>query len=142
LVIEQLKLITNNIDQLNELVKEIKGELKGSLTLSVIPTIAPFLLPLFLQDFASKFPNLKITVREETTVEIQRKLKARELDIGIISIPLIDKELYEVKLYDEPFLFFDSANASENVISVKKIKLNNLCLLEEGHCMRTQVVKL
>jgi LysR family hydrogen peroxide-inducible transcriptional activator len=77
LVIEQLKLITNNIDQLNELVKEIKGELKGSLTLSVIPTIAPFLLPLFLQDFASKFPNLKITVREETTVEIQRKLKAR-----------------------------------------------------------------
>ena len=141
-IIEQLKIITNNIEQLKELTKEIKGEIAGRLTLSVIPTVAPFLLPLFLQDFASEFPNLTIVVREETTAEIQRKLKSRELDIGIISIPLNDKELYEVKLYDEPFLFFDTESVNDKEISIKRVKMENLCLLEEGHCMRTQVLQL
>ena len=141
-IIEQLKIITADIDQLKELTKEVKGEIKGNLTLSVIPTIAPFLLPLFLQDFAAKFPNLNIVVREETTSEIVRKIKSRELDIGILSIPIEDKDIIEVKLYDEPFVFFDASDAESSSVSIQKINTNNLCLMEEGHCMRTQVLKL
>ncbi len=142
IILEQLTIIVNNIDQLKELTSEVKGEVTGSLTLSVIPTIAPFLLPLFLQNFATKFPNLKIKVREETTSEIVRKLKSRELDIGILSIPLNDKEIIEVKLYDEPFLFFDAENEMNEPITFKNIKMKNICLMEEGHCMRTQVLQL
>jgi LysR family hydrogen peroxide-inducible transcriptional activator len=141
-IIEQLKIITADIDQLKELTKEVKGEIKGNLTLSVIPTIAPFLLPLFLQDFAAKFPNLNIIVREETTSEIVRKIKSRELDIGILSIPIEDKDIVEVKLYDEPFVFFDANDAESSSVSIQKINTNNLYLMEEGHCMRTQVLKL
>ncbi len=142
LIIKQLKLINNNIDQLKELVKEVKGEVKGNLSLSVIPTIAPFLLPLFLQNFASQFPNLNIKVREETTSEIIKKLKSRELDIGILSIPIDDKELMEIKLYDEPFVFFDANKVSSKSVSIKKMKMKNLYLMEEGHCLRTQVLQL
>ncbi len=142
IILEQLTIIVNNIDQLKELTNEVKGEVTGSLTLSVIPTIAPFLLPLFLQDFATKFPNLNIKVREETTSEIVRKLKSRELDIGILSVPLNDKEIEEIKLYDEPFLFFDAENTMSEHITVKNIKMKNICLMEEGHCMRTQVLQL
>lgn len=142
LLIEQLKNITNDIDQLEELAKEIKGELKGNLTISVIPTIAPFLLPLFLQDFASKFPDLHIKVREQTTEEIIRDLKSRDLDIGIISIPMHDKDIVELKLYDEPFLFYNAGIAKSQQTSVSKIDKNNLCLMEEGHCMRTQILNL
>jgi LysR family hydrogen peroxide-inducible transcriptional activator len=142
IILEQLTIIVNNIDQLKELTNEVKGEVTGSLTLSVIPTIAPFLLPLFLQNFATKFPNLKIKVREETTSEIVRKLKSRELDIGILSVPLNDKEIIEIKLYDEPFLFFDAENEMNENITFKNIKMKNICLMEEGHCMRTQVLQL
>lgn len=141
-IIEQLKNITNNIEQLKELVKEVKGEESGILTLSVIPSTAPFLLPLFLQDFASKFPNLTIKVREETLTEIIKKLKFRELDIGIISTPLNENELLELKLYDKPFVFFDANEVQNQLVSIKKIEMKNLCLLEEGHCMRTQVLQL
>jgi LysR family hydrogen peroxide-inducible transcriptional activator len=140
-VIGQIKNVLIQIDQLQELTKEIKGEIAGTLTLSVIPTIAPFLLPLFLQDFALKFPGLKITVREETTAEIERKLKSRELDIGIVSIPLNNKEFEEYRLYDEPFLYFDAVQTSRKNIEANKIKFENLCLLEDSHCMRTQVLQ-
>jgi LysR family hydrogen peroxide-inducible transcriptional activator len=142
LLIKQLKLILNNIEQLRELTREIKGEVTGSLNLSVIPTIAPFLLPLFLQEFASQFPNLNIVVKEETTEEIQKKLHLREIDIGIASIPLNDKDLYEVKLYDEQFLFYDAHKTSGEKLSVNQLKNKNLCLMEEGHCIRTQVSEL
>jgi LysR family hydrogen peroxide-inducible transcriptional activator len=142
LIIEQLKIIQNNIDQLKEFTKEIKGEIKGNLTLSVIPTIAPFLLPLFLQKFASKFPDLSITVKEQTTSEIIRAIKARELDMGIVSIPILDKDLIEIKLYDEAFIYYDTNKESNDLVSVDAVNMENLCLLEEGHCMRTQVIKL
>jgi LysR family hydrogen peroxide-inducible transcriptional activator len=141
-IVEQLKVIINQIEQLKEITKEVKGEVTGTLSLSVIPTLAPFLLPLFLQDFASKFPNLNIKVREEPTSEIVRKLKSRELDIGLLSIPLNDNEIIEHKLFDEPFLFFDAKAITPKNISANKIKVENLCLMEEGHCLRTQVLRL
>lgn len=142
LVIEQLQLIDREIGQLRELTKEIKGEVKGNISISVIPTIAPFLLPRFLQGFANKFPDLNIQVKEQTTNEIVRQLKSRVLDIGILSTPLHERDIVELDLYDEPFLFYDAgAEATETPIS-NPLDVSNLCLLEEGHCMRTQVVNL
>ncbi|MDH5609164.1 MAG: LysR substrate-binding domain-containing protein [Cyclobacteriaceae bacterium] len=141
-IIEQLQMINREIDHLNELAKEIKGEVRGNLSISVIPTIAPFLLPLFLQHFACRFPDLNIEVKEQTTSEIIRLLKSRELDIGIISIPVKDKNLTEVKLYDEPFVFFDAGTKMKEGIITKKLDISRLCLMEEGHCMRTQVLNL
>ena len=141
-IIEQLKTVNRELEHLHELAKEIKGEVKGNLTISVIPTIAPFLLPLFIQSFAAKFPGLNIIINEQTTGEIIRQIESRELDIGIISIPVKESNLIEYKLYDEPFVFYDAGMKSEDPVSAKKLDVRKLCLLEEGHCMRTQVVKL
>jgi LysR family hydrogen peroxide-inducible transcriptional activator len=138
----QIKKIQKEIEQLKALGQEIKGEVKGNLSIAVIPTIAPFLLPNFLQAFAEKFPELNISVREQTTSEIVRQLKARELDIGILSIPTLDAELVESKLYDESFVYFDAAKEDLKSLKPSEISLENLCLLEEGHCMRTQVLSL
>lgn len=141
-IIEQIKLISNNISQLGELLKEIKGEVKGNLSIAAIPTIAPYLLPLFLQDFADQFPGLHIQVKEQTTGEIVRQVKSRELDMGIVSIPLKDEDLMEVKLYDEPFVFYDAGMKHRSNVSIKKLDAGYLWLMEEGHCLRTQVQKL
>lgn len=141
-VIEQLKIITGNIGQLGELVRELKGEVKGQLSMAVIPTIAPFLLPLFLQDFAAQFPELHIDVREQTTDEIIRQISARELDIGIVSTPLHEPELLELKLYNEPFVLYDAGKKNKDGSPLKKMDLSNMWLMEEGHCLRTQALHL
>ncbi len=141
-LIEHMRIIIKEINQLKELSGALKGEIKGELKMAVIPTIAPFLLPLFLQDFAAHFPDLTILVREQTTGEIIRNLKSRELDIGIVSTPLQDNDLIETKLYDEPFVYYDAGKKQPNTIAAERIDLNNVLLLEEGHCMRTQVMRL
>ena len=140
-VIEHMRVILKEIQQLHEISKELKGEVKGELKMAVIPTIAPFLLPLFLQGFAQKFPLLKIRVRELTTAEIMRQLKSRDLDIGIVSTPLHDSELLEFKLYDEPFVFYDAGLKQPKNVAAEKLDMRSIVLLEEGHCMRAQVVQ-
>lgn len=149
IIIEQLKVITNNISELDELIKEVKGETKGNLSISIIPTISPYLLPLFLQDFAKKFPDLQLEVREQTTNEIIRQIKSRDLDIGIISVPMNDNDLIELELFKEPFVLYDSSrdiarnsSTTPNKISIKNIDTSNLWLMEEEHCMRTQVLSI
>lgn len=139
-IIEQLKAIQSQIGVLNELAKEFKGEVNGNLTVAVIPTIAPPLLPLFLQSFAQKFSQLQIEIREQTTSEIIRLLKSRELDIGIVSVPIDDPDLIEIKLYDEPFLLMDCGSRYSNPVQTDALNPADIWLMEEGHCMRTQII--
>ncbi len=143
-LITQMQIIRKEIQNLNEIVKEIKGEIKGEISVSVIPTIAPYLIPLFITQFANKYPQLRIQVKEEQTAEIIKNLKQRTLDIGIVSIPIKDNELIEYPLYNEPFVYYDMAlNCLESKsITAKEVDLSRLCLLEEGHCMRAQVLEL
>ena len=142
IILEQLKHIQTSIEELTEITKEIKGEIKGNLRIAAIPTIAPFLLPLFLQNFAAKFPELHIEIRELTTQEIIQRLKRRELDIGILSTPLQEEDIIEHHLYNEPFVLFDTSNRYKKTNQIHDISAEDLWLMEEGHCMRTQIMNL
>jgi LysR family hydrogen peroxide-inducible transcriptional activator len=141
-IIEQLKKVHKEIEGLEEMTHLLKGEVKGRLTIAVIPTVAPYLLPLFLYQFAARFPDLVIEVRELTTAEILRNIKSRDLDIGIISTPVNDSGIIEHHLYNEPFVYYDANQKNHKEIHVRQIDPGNLCLLEEGHCMRNQVLEL
>lgn len=141
-LLEQLKKINKEIEQLSEISKEIKGEIKGDLSIAIIPTIAPGLLPLFITKFAKKFPELNINIVEQPTAEIMKRLKSRDLDIGILSIPLNDPNIREIHCYDEAFVFFDTNSNNQPDIDANQLDVTNLCLLDEGHCMRAQILEL
>lgn len=141
-IVERLKIITTEIDYLKELSDEIRGEIKGVLKIGCIPTVAPFLLPLFLMEFAEKHPKLEIEVHEITTEEIVRQLKSRELDIGIISTPIKDFELEEFLLYSESFVLYDAGNKKFSEPEIDHIDMDNFWLMEEGHCLRSQILEV
>lgn len=142
-IIDRLRIIDNEIGQLENVIQELKGEMVGVLKIGVIPTIAPYLLHLFLPKLANKFPQIKIIVKEIPTVQITESLKNRSLDIGILALPIIDNELTEQELYVEPFLVYDCrVNKSLSKISVNNLDYSKLWLLQEGHCLRTQVYQI
>lgn len=142
-ILGQLKIISKEFDNLNEIIQTQKGEIKGELRIGVIPTVAPYLLPRFLTDFTSKFPKMNFVINEVTTATIIDRITKRELDVGIVSLPLDQPELVEIPLYNEKFVFYDCKTIeSDKIITVDKIDFNRLWLLEEGHCMRTQIEKI
>ena len=146
-IIHQLKIISKEISNLDDVVDLVKGEsgneLQGNLKLGAIPTIAPFVLPQFLKGFLKKYPNLQLEVSEIPTQKIIDQLLSRDLDVGLVSIPLKHEDLVEIPLYTEPFHLYDR-NAKDGMIAVNidEIDFKRLWLLEEGHCMRNQVEKI
>lgn len=143
IIIDRLRIIRSEIESLNNVVQELKGEMVGELKIGIIPTVAPYLLPLFLSKFANQFPKVHIVVQEMTTPQIQEALTTRSLDIGILAIPLEDPQLVEYPLYSEPFLVYDCRDEkSDSEVSVDNLDYSKLWLLQEGHCLRSQVYQI
>ena len=146
-IINQLKIISKEISNLDDVVQLVKGEsdnqIQGKLRLGAIPTIAPFVLPQFLKGFLKKHPLLQLEVSEIPTQKIIDQLLSRDLDIGLVSIPLHHENLVELPLYTEPFHLYDrKSNQVDSAINITDIDFTRLWLLEEGHCMRNQVEKI
>ena len=145
-VVDQARMILGEAGNLKKLVAQQKGAISGDLRIGIIPTLAPYLLPLFLSRFLKDYPLLKLKISELTTDEIVAKLNGQQLDVGILATPLKIPSIQELPLFYEQFVVYASQN--EKKIMKKKylladdIDVNRLWLLEEGHCLRSQVVNL
>ncbi len=145
LIIKQAKIILQEAGKMKIIVEELKGEVSGELKLGIIPTVAPYLLPLFLNSFLKKYPKLKIKISEFTTEQIIEKLKSHHLDAGILATPLNNESLKEQALYYEQFVVYASSNEKlmkKKFLIPNDIDVNHLWLLEEGHCLRSQIFNL
>jgi LysR family transcriptional regulator, hydrogen peroxide-inducible genes activator len=144
-IILRAKQVLAEVAHLKEYAAEQKGEVTGELHLGIIPTLAPYLLPLFLRSFSQRHPNLKIYIKEMVTNDIVLKLKTGELDMGILATPLHEEQLKEHPLFYEEFFAYASKSeklSAKKYLAPKEINLENLWLLEEGHCLRNQVFNL
>jgi LysR family transcriptional regulator, hydrogen peroxide-inducible genes activator len=144
-IIAQAKVILHEANKLSHLVNDEQNDLKGELRIGIIPTLAPYLLPIFLPDFLKKCPNIKLEIKELTTEEIVRKLEQNDLDAGLLAIPLNNNKIKEIALFYEDFVIYASDNEqilAKNFVIPEDIDPNRLWLLEEGHCLRDQVINL
>lgn len=144
-IIEQAKIILAECEKVYELVKSKQGIVSGIFKLAVIPSVAPYLMPGLLEKYATKYPDVKLQVKEMETSHVIAALKHNEIDAAIVSTPLEEHGIQEYPLFYEPFVgyFSESEKAlSKKLITPKDIELNRILLLNEGHCMRNQVLDL
>ncbi len=144
-LVEQARSILREAERLQEIVREESGQIQGDFRLGIIPTIAPYLLPLFLQRFIDRYPLVNLTVEELETASIVQRLKEDTLDAGILATPLHDNGILENRLYDEPFFVCFSQKdelAQKKIVHEKDLPLERILLLNEGNCLRDQMINL
>ena len=144
-IIARAKQIMADVSRMREFAKQLKHEISGEMKLAVIPTLAPYLLPLFLKSFAEEHPLLKISIRELVTDEIINSLKNGDIDIGLLATPLNDPRLEEHPVFYEELFAYVAASeklSKKKYLLPKDIDLSKLWLLEEGHCLRNQMLDL
>lgn len=144
-VIAQARRVLEEAEQLHLLVKEEKDELEGALTIGVIPTVAPYLLPRFLPGLAEAYPQTRIRIAELTTAQIFEQLKNRTIDIGLLAGPVLESGLVESPVFVEEFMAYAPlvpALIEKEELLPEDIDTSHLLLLEEGHCLRSQVINL
>lgn len=141
-ILQQAHVILFNANQLRENVAAVKGQVGGALSLAMIPTVAPYLLPGFISTFRKDYPETELKVTEMHTATIINKLESAEIDMAILATPLENPNLLEVPLYYEKFIGYVSPQSSifqQKEISSNEFQLEQLWVLEEGHCLRNQV---
>lgn len=92
-----------------------------------------------------KYPRVQLIVWEYTTEQIIHELKNGLLDCGILSTPVKDKSLHENPLFYECFVAYLSKSSPlilKKNLAPKDIDLDDLWLLNEGHCMRSQILNI
>lgn len=145
IIIEQAKKILAEAAMLPQLVQHEKNIISGTLHLGIIPTLAPYILPYFLQSFIRQYPQVRMSIHEYTTEQIIRQLKNGALDAGLLATPLHVPELSEQPLFNEEFVAYVSKEEklfTKKYILPDDINIHNLWLLQEGHCLRGQVMNL
>ncbi len=128
-----------------DLINSQKDKMTGELRVGVIPTLAPYLLPSLFQQIREKYPQLNLVIRETITEEVIHELKNDRLDCGIVVTPLKDASIKEdILFYEELFVYVSRKNAlyDKKYVLADDIDPNQLWLLEEGHCFRSQVLNL
>ena len=144
-IIEQARRIVSEAGRLKEIINLEKGEVAGELKIGIIPTLAPYLLPLFLKEFSDTFPRVKLNISEHTTTTIIHKLKSGILDAGILATPLNDNSIKEQPIFFEKYFLYVNNNEKgfdKHYVLPSNIDISRLWILEEGHCMRSQILNL
>jgi LysR family hydrogen peroxide-inducible transcriptional activator len=131
--------ILNEAEELVEAAKNAGQPLTGRFRLGVIPTVAPFLLPRVLPLLRTRFPKLRLFLREDLTQRLIASLKAGQLDAALIALPfdmhglnwahVADDELLAAMPADHPLARLKSTDPTA-------FEDEDLILLEDGHCLR------
>ncbi|MBN9484911.1 MAG: hydrogen peroxide-inducible genes activator [Bacteroidetes bacterium 43-93] len=144
-IVDQARVILAECEKIQELIQDQQNNVMGSFRLAVIPTIAPYILPGLLDGYSRHFPDVKLQVTEMETKQILAALRNNELDAALVSTPLEQNGIKEYPLFTEPFVGYfseDEPALKKRLISPDDIDLERLWLLNEGHCMRNQVLDL
>jgi DNA-binding transcriptional LysR family regulator len=83
-------------------IREVVDMQRGTLSLACMPTIAATILPQLLRAFQTRYPGIKINLRELAANELLESVRRREVDFGIA--PAIDRlaEFHFTPLFDDP----------------------------------------
>lgn len=132
-------------DAIVSLAQARRDPLAGTLRVGLLPTIGPYLLPLVALKLRRALPRLELLLYEYQTAPMLERLRAGELDLGILALPIPAENLSVRELYREPFvLALPEAHplARHERVAPEDLAGETLLLLEDGHCLRDQALAL
>ena len=134
-VIEEAKLVLYHSKQLVELTQSEKTLASGPLKVGMISTVAPVLMSKAFTYVNTFHPGIKLQAQEMRSTTIIDRLKKAEIDMGILTAPVDDKEILELPLYHERFFAYiadDSILAQHEAIERSHLVDYPLWVMKDG----------
>ena len=124
---------------------ELKGLRKGEVRIGIPSMLGSYYFPEILMAFKLQYPQLKLTVVEAGTREIQRRIDVGELDMGVIVADQSQNHLQSESLLREEMVVClprDHALAASQSIDVDEFFDQPLVLFKEGYFHREFIDRL
>ncbi|MGL5959966.1 MAG: LysR substrate-binding domain-containing protein [Bacteroidales bacterium] len=144
-IIDQAYIALNTCHGVSEIVKAEKYGEHGAMHMGILPTITPYIVPKYLAKIRACHPQFDLQISELQTSAIIAKLHCTELDVALLATPLNRTDLLEIPLYYEKFIAYISPTESihkQLKIESSKMPTDKMWILQEGHCLRGQILNI
>lgn len=135
-LVAQARIILRHVEELKSMAQLGDGVLAGRVRLGVLPTIGPYLLPQATKALHAKYPDLRLSVSEERTIDLATGLREGRLDT-IISTPEDHPDMDSIYLFHEELWICsadeDSLSRQTGPVQLDELKGKPLLTLGAGH---------
>lgn len=144
-MVARARIVLRQVEEMKVLGREAEGTLAGRVKLGVLPTVGPYLLPLATRRLHRAYPELRLAVREERTVDLQDHLSSGQFDLIISTpedhpdtkcIPLVRENIYICMAPDDPLA------TSRDPVNLSDLAGREFLTLGYGHKFTTVVQNL
>src|ERR1700728_5025081 len=102
-IVARARRILEASDEVVTLARAHRDPLAGALRIAMLPTIGPYLLPRVAREIRKALPRLDLRLYEYPTAAMLTRLRAGEIDLGILALPVDLDGLEARDLDDESF---------------------------------------
>lgn len=144
-VIELARRVLAGVDDVVAAAQLMQDPFTGTIRLGVIPTVAPYFLPEVTPRLRSRFPKLRLLLREERTEDLVELVETGELDGALVALESDLGDLETCPLFTDPFLLAVSREhrfARRRRVSARDLQDEEVLLLDDGHCLRDQTLAI
>lgn len=101
LFIDKAQKVLDIVEQIHKEMDDISQMRKGKLLVGSLPITGSHILPLVLPVFKAKYPDIEISLIEDTTAHLEMLTATGQADISLLSLPLQEDSLEYVKIIEE-----------------------------------------
>lgn len=144
-IVEAARNTLMSTDVIRGIADAAQGREVSEIKLGAIYTICPYILPKMIPDLQVNNANIKLFIEENYTTELINSLKDGELDVVLLSPPITDSNLFEVKtIFTESFHVIMPKNhplEKYDSLTPEQLQSERVFLLGSGNCFREQVLQ-
>ncbi len=135
-VLRRARLILREVEDLKAIARNASRSLSGRMRLGVLPSVGPYLLPSATKQLHALYPDFRMSVREEKTVDLESHLDDGQFDMilstpddhpGRPSMPILEEHLWICAAPD------DGLSGSGHPVPLEALAGRALLTLGEGH---------
>jgi DNA-binding transcriptional LysR family regulator len=103
-LLEHAARIFDELEAAAHALQQLEGVVSGRIRLGTGATASIHLLPAFLRNLRAQFPRLELIVTTGNTKEIARAVIEHELDIGLVTLPVVHRQLEVEPVFVDPLV--------------------------------------
>lgn len=124
-----------------ERVQQLRGVVAGRVRLGTSASISIYLLPPALRRFRARYPETEVVVVTGNAAEITRAIVTNSLDVGIVSLPVRDRELAVTPFFRDELVAiagpeWTSPGRRSRTVDAPTLAAHPLILFEAGATLR------
>lgn len=146
LFVEKSQKILDMVEQLKKEMEDISQMKKGRLVIGSMPITGSTILPFVVPVFQAAYPDIEISLVEETSANLETLTMNGQTDISLLSLPLREDSLvYETLLEEEIVLAVPPRHPltqSKEPISISQLEKEAFIALKKGQGFRKLTLDL